>query len=154
MMLVIPSKAAALLACAALCASATASGQTVYKCKANGTVVYSHEPCLGAEVVDTTPTQGLDKSSGMSRKGVDVRRSEHNKMMAEALRPILGETQVQYETRLRRSKLLREQRLECAVLDRQLARHQRTEDTGVGKSSDGGAAALLELQKQFRELRC
>ena len=79
--------------------------QTVYRCKSNGSVVYSHEPCLGAQAVDTTPTQGLDKSSGQSRKGADVQKSETNKAMAEALQPIFGETPAEREKRHRRFKL-------------------------------------------------
>ena len=42
--------------------------QPVYKCKSpQGKVAYSHEPCVGAQVVDTTPTQGLDRSMGFGR---------------------------------------------------------------------------------------
>lgn len=43
--------------------------KTVYRCESAGKVAYSHEPCVGAREVDTTPTQGLDKMSGHSRKG-------------------------------------------------------------------------------------
>lgn len=45
---------------AAACASAT-QAQTVYRCEAPGKVMYSHEPCVGAKAVDTTPTQGKNK---------------------------------------------------------------------------------------------
>jgi len=123
-----------LVAVAALCFAGGASGQPVYKCKAKGTVVCSHEPCLGAEVVDTTPTEGLDNSGGTSRKGADVRRTEQSKQMAEALRPILGETSEQYEKRHRRSKLVPQERLECAMLDERLAKQPATKDAGTSKS--------------------
>ena len=79
-------------------------------------MVYSHEPCLDAQVVDTTPTQGLDKSSGTSRKGADVQKSETNKAMAKALEPIFGETAEQYELRHKRFKLSPKDRAECATL--------------------------------------
>ena len=64
------------------------AAQTVYKCGTKGAVTYSHEPCMGGQVVDTTPTQGLDKSSGRSRKGADVRHIEQNKAATDALHPI------------------------------------------------------------------
>ena len=53
-------------------AASAASAQAVYKCVPGCSVVYSNEPSLGAQVVDTTSTQGMDKSSGMSRKGAAV----------------------------------------------------------------------------------
>jgi hypothetical protein len=46
-------------------------------------------------------TQGLDKSSGQSRKGADVRDAEYDKAMAEALKPLLNETPKQRATRMR-----------------------------------------------------
>ena len=72
----------------------TCAAQTVYKCESKGAVTYSHEPCMGAKVVDTTPTQGLDKSSGSSRKGADVRQVEleqgHGRRAATASRRDTG----------------------------------------------------------------
>lgn len=41
----------------ALIAPAIIQAQTVYRCGSGGRVVYSHEPCVGAKAVDTTPTQ-------------------------------------------------------------------------------------------------
>lgn len=58
--------------------AASANAQPVYRSVGKGAVVYSHEPCIGAEVVDTT-LQGLDKSSGQSRKGADVVRNGQTK---------------------------------------------------------------------------
>jgi hypothetical protein len=128
--------------------------QTVYKCESKGSIVYSHEPCLGAQVVDTTPTQGLDKWSGQSRKGADVLKSEHNKAMADGLRPLLGETPEQRERRHRRFKLPPEDKLECANLDTRLPT-QETEVRNADKSVVGRAeAALFESRKRYRELRC
>ncbi len=128
--------------------------QTVYKCKSNGSVVYSHEPCLGAQVVDTTPTQGLDKSSGTSRKGADVQKSETNKAMAKALEPIFGETAEQFELRHKRFKLPLKDRAECATLDTRLP----AQETAVRNADKGepamAEAALFESRKRYRELGC
>ena len=141
---------AGLLALAPFCLGA----QPVYKCQSKGSVVYSHEPCVAAQVVDTTPTQGLDKSSGKSLKGADVRRSEQNKAMAEALRPLLGESPAEYEKRHRRFKLSPGDRLECASLDGRIARQEadvRNSDKGAAMRSE---AALFDSRKRYRELRC
>jgi hypothetical protein len=103
----------------------TGAAQTVYKCESKGAITYSHEPCIGAQVVDTTPTQGLDKSSGSSRKGADVRQIEQSKAMADALRPIFGETPAQREKRHRRFKLPPGDRMECDDLDSRLLRQRQ-----------------------------
>lgn len=132
----------------------TCAAQTVYKCESNRAVTYSHEPCIGAQVVDTTPTQGLDRSSGMSRKGSDVRKIEQNKAMADALRPIFGETPAQREKRHRRFKLTPGHRLECNDLDSRLSRHEAaarsTEKAGAARAE----ADLFETRKRYRDLRC
>lgn len=134
--------------------SVAADAQTVYKCGSGGTVVYSHEPCLGAATIDTTPTQGLDKSSGKSRKGADVRANEQNRAMADALRPILGETPQQREKRHRRSKLQPETRMECLALDPRL-KTQEAALRGIGEAQKSRAETeLLKTRARYRELRC
>jgi len=135
-------------------ASFTCGAQVVYKCESKGAVTYSHEPCMGASVVDTTPTQGLDKSSGQSRKGADVRNEENNKAMAEVLKPLLGESPEQRSTRIRRFKLSPADRFECENLDGRLAKLE----SGVRNPEKAAAARaevnLFESRKRFRELRC
>jgi hypothetical protein len=130
------------------------NAQPVYKCQSKGSVVYSHEPCVGAQTVDTTPTQGLDKSSGKSRKGADVLKSEQHKAMAQALQPIFGESPEQYETRHRRFKLSPESRAECVRLDLQLASREAAVRDAKKDATSSAEAALFESRKRFRELRC
>ena len=62
----------------------------VYRCETAGKVSYSDAPCVGAKEIDATPTQGMDKMTGTSRKGADVRRDEQNAVMADALKPLTG----------------------------------------------------------------
>ncbi len=135
-------------------ASSSTLAQPVYKCKSNGHVVYSHEPCLGAHVVDTTPTQGLDKSSGTSRKGADVQRSETNKAMTKALEPIFGETAEPYELRHKRFKLPPNDRTECATLDARLSAQETAVRNAAKGEAAGAEAALFQSRKRFRELGC
>ncbi len=132
----------------------TCAAQTVYKCESKGAVTYSHEPCRGAQVVDTTPTQGLDKSSRKSRKGADVRQTEQNKAMADALRPILGETPAQREKRHRRFKLTPGERVECEKLDGRLPAQEAATHNADKAAAARADADLFESRKRYRELRC
>lgn len=135
-------------------AAFTCTAQTVYKCESKGAITYSHEPCLGAQVVDTTPTQGLDKSSGTSRKGVDVRTTEQSKAFADAMRPILGETQEQWDRRRRRFKLSLTERAECENLDGRLVKLEAGTRAADKPTAAQAEAGLFESRKRYRELRC
>lgn len=138
----------------ALCVSAGSQAQTVYRCEVNGKVAYSHEPCVGAKAVDTTPTQGLDKSSGVSRKGADVRRAEFDKMMGEAFRPITGLDDQQRATLHRRFKLTHAAKAECAWLDTRLESQEAAERTAQPEALKRAQQALFESRQRYRELRC
>lgn len=137
----------------ALYASAAAA-QTVYRCEAQGKVVYSHEPCVGAKPVDTTPTQGLDKSSGKSRKGADVRRAETDKMFGDAMRPITGLDQQERATLHRRFKLPHAAKLECAALDARLTDQEAAERNAAPQTLKAAQQELFESRKRYRELSC
>jgi len=132
----------------------TCAAQTVYKCESKGAVTYSHEPCMGAQVVDTTPTQGLDRSSGTSRKGADVRTTEQNKAFADAMRPILGETQEQWDKRRRRFKLSPAERSECQNLDGRLVKLEAGTRAADKPTAAQAEVSLFESRKRYRELRC
>lgn len=69
---------------------ATAARAQIYRCELGGKVSYSDEPCVGAKVVDATPTQGMDKMTGSTRKGADVLRDENRKAVDAALQPLTG----------------------------------------------------------------
>ncbi len=135
--------------------ASTVHSQAVYRCESQGKVSYSHEPCVGAKAVNTTPTQGLDKSSGKSRKGADVRKAEIDKTMSEAIRPITGLDHEQRQTLHRRFKLPHAAKLECAVLDTRLASHEADERAaGSPKDLQTAQQSLFESRKRFRDLRC
>lgn len=143
------------LAVIALAVAASAShAQTVYRCEINGKVAYSHEPCLGAKPVDTTPTQGLDKSSGKSRKGADVRHAEANKVFDDAMRPITGMDEQQRATMHRRFKLPHAAKLECTWLDSRLVSQEADERTASPQNLQAAQLALFESRRRYRELSC
>lgn len=128
--------------------------QTVYKCQSETGVVYSHEPCLNAAVVDTTPTQGMDQSSGKSLKGAEVRKSETNRATAKAMEPLLGEKAEQYEKRHRRFKLATAARQECVKLDGMLPGLEADARSSGKPAAPNSEQRLLESRQRFRELNC
>ena len=128
----------------------------VYRCEADGKINYSDAPCLGAKRIDVTPTQGMDKLSGTSRKGADVRRDEHQRAMSNALRPLLGETPEQYKTRHRRAAnhLTQNEQAKCNTLDRRLQNLEEAERNATGQQLEDAQKQLLQDRKQYRSLKC
>lgn len=135
-------------------APAVLAQKPVYRCETGGKVSYSHEPCVGAKEIDATPTQGMDKMTGRSRKGADVGRHEHETAIANALKPLTGMTPDQYRAYRRRSALTPQDRYHCARLDATLP---VLKQGAANASPDERAAAEVELwkaRKRFNELNC
>lgn len=128
--------------------------RTVFKCDAGGKVVYSDSPCLGAERIDVEPTRGLNKSSGTEKVGSDVRRERHNEQIADALKPVFGETAQERAKRHARAKLGPEARSKCANLDRDIPAAEQQEATAAPTTLGSSQARLLGLRSQYRELQC
>jgi hypothetical protein len=122
-----------------------APSRTVYKCEVGGKVVYSDSPCLGAQRVDVTPTQGLNKSSGSERVGADVRRERHNETMAEVMRPLFAETAEQRAKRHRR---------QCDDLDRRISSAELEEGRTAQAERQTVQERLLGMRAQHRDLKC
>jgi hypothetical protein len=137
----------------AVCHAAVA--QTVYRCEVSkGRVSYSNEPCMGAKVVDTTPTQGLDKSSGESRKGSDVQREQLNKSFHDAIRPVTGKSHEEMKVAGRRHKLSISSRLECEGLDERLAAQEAEVSKADAQSREQAEAQLFLSRSRYRNLGC
>lgn len=128
--------------------------RTVFKCESDGKVVYSDSPCLGAKRVDVEPTRGLNKSSGTEKLGSDVRRERQNEQMAQALKPIFGETEQERAKRHARAKLSPDARAECARLDREILATEQQEKSDTKATLSSTQARLLDLRSEYRELRC
>lgn len=123
-----------------------AAGDPTYKCVTQGKVTYSDEPCVGAKIVDTTPTQGLDKTSGQSRKGPDVRRAETQKQMGEILEQITGRPPEHRDKAIKRIKLSLKDRQECESLDIGISR--------LSKPTPEEEVELYRQRKRFKDLKC
>lgn len=135
-------------------ASAVAQAQSVYRCETNGRVGYSHEPCVGAKVVDTTPTQGLDKSTGVSRKGRDVQREEFKRTLNEAMRPLTGMSHEQTKVFERRFQLPASAQVECKLLDVRLPDQEQAVHTSTPAAKAEAEVRLFLSRRRFRELGC
>lgn len=131
-----------------------AASGTAYKCEVDGRTVYSDQPCLGATRVDTTPTRGVNKTTGQTRIGADVRQEMHDEQMADALRPLTGQTAEQWQTAKRRSQLSPATRARCASLDHEIAATEWKESRVGGSALDSAQKRLLKLRQVYVELRC
>lgn len=130
------------------------TSRTVYRCEDGNKVHYSDAPCLGAKKVDVEPTRGLNKSSGREQIGPDVRREKSNENMAQALRPVFGETPEQRATRHKRAKLPPSVKTECGRLDADIARLESSERDAKGLALKSVQQDLLTARTQSQKLRC
>lgn len=131
-----------------------APSRTVYKCTVGNKVVYTDEPCLGAQRVNVEPTRGMNKSSGRELTGADVSREKQREQIAEAIKPLTGMTPKQYEVHRSRVSLTPEAKSECAALDQKVARVE-SHERGASVDAKGNLQRdLLSLRKRQRELRC
>ena len=126
----------------------------VYRCETAGKVSYSDEPCVGAKEIDATPTQGMDKMTGASRKGADVRRDEHNAVMADALKPLTGMSADQYRVYKHRFKLSPKDKAECARLDTNLPELKQRAATALSSEKALAEVELYKARKQLNDLNC
>lgn len=126
----------------------------VYRCETAGRVSYSNEPCVGAKEIDATPTQGMDKMTGASRKGADVRRDEYNATISNALKPLTGMTPDQYRVHRHRFKLSPSDKAECERLDNSLPRLKQRATTAPTSGKAMAEVELYKARKLFNDLNC
>jgi hypothetical protein len=124
--------------------------QEVYKCGSRSSVLYTEKPCYG-RIVKTDPAAVPVKPNP---KGVDLRRSEENRALAQSMRPRAGESAEQFETRRRRARLLQEDRAECGRLDTRMPVEEASLNNPDKAEVAKAETALGESRKRFRELRC
>jgi len=129
--------------------------RTVYKCTVDKKVLYSDEPCVGAQRVDVEPTRGLNRSTGKELTGADVARERQREAVAVAVKPITGMSPEQFELQTRRTRLSSDTKLECARLDSAVARSEAQERTATSVETKSiTQRELFSLRKRHRDLRC
>lgn len=130
-----------------------APSRTVFKCNASGKMVYSDEPCRGAERLDITPTRGLNQITGKERTGSDVAKEKYREMFSDALKPVTGLNREQYEATHRRFKLSAEDKKACSNLDTLLEKLEKKGGSGVEFKAEQDEEKYV-ARKKFRDLRC
>ncbi|MDO8699147.1 MAG: hypothetical protein Q7J75_01755 [Rhodoferax sp.] len=128
--------------------------RTVFKCNVGGKVIYSDDPCVGAQRINVEPTRGLNKSSGKELTGPDVAREKNREIFAEAIKPLTGMTQQQFEAKTRRVKLTPEVKSECARLDASIAFAEVQERAAAVEARPNIQNNLFILRKRYREIAC
>ncbi len=146
-------KIATLSVCLLISTSVLAQ-KSVYRCETAGKVAYSHEPCVGAKEIDATPTQGMDKMTGQSRKGRDVQRHEHDGLMADALKPLTGMSPDQYRVYKHRFNLSPQDKNACAKLDYELPGLKQRAANAPTADQAAAEVDLYKARKRFNDLNC
>lgn len=131
-----------------------AAQRPVYRCETNGKVSYSDVPCVGAKVIDATPTQGMDKMTGQSRKGRDVQREEFNTTFDNAFRPLHGRSHAEMDVMRRRVKLPSADQAQCASLDNRLPQLESDAARASGEAKARSDFDLYTARKRFFDLKC
>jgi hypothetical protein len=124
-----------------------ASAQQIYKCVSGRSVTYSERPCSTTRIERTLP-------AAAPVKPVDLRRQEHGRAMAMAMRPMPGETAAQFETRKRRARLPAEDSAECARLEARMPVETAAMDNPDPAEVMAAETALRESTRRYGELRC
>lgn len=137
-----------------LLASNSVAQHQVYRCDSGGKVTYSHAPCLNAQAIDTTATQGLNSMTGQRKPSADVRRSENQRAYGEALYPLTRMSPQTYAREVNRHKLLPEDRLQCSALDLRLPGLEASARNASASNKAPSERTLLEARQRYYELRC
>ena len=134
---------------AALCMGAAwpAGAQTVYKC---GPRSYSQYPCS----TRTVNTDDAPVPAKPSRKDVDARRLEQNRVLARSLRRLPDESAEEFKVRQRRARLLQTDRDECDRLDTRIPVEQARLTSPNADEVLAAETALAQGRKRFKQLRC
>jgi hypothetical protein len=140
--------ASSALAC--LAAYAPAGAQQVYKCGPRNAPVYTEKPCAGR----TISTEQARVPVAQNQKELDLRKLEENRLLAMSLRRRAGESTEEFETRRRRTRLLAQDRAECARLDTRIPVETASLTNPDPGEVQKAELALRDIRKRFGELRC
>jgi len=145
-----------LLPCALVAAQSQlpAPSRAIYKCRINGTVSYSDEPCVGAQRLDATPSSGVSHLSGSSKTGKDVAQERHNEQFATAFRPLSGMSASQLATQTRRNQLAPGAQRECRQLEPAILELEQAETRADATAMKAVQHDLFTLRKRYKTLAC
>jgi hypothetical protein len=135
-------------------AKAPSTSRTVFKCTVDNKVVYSDEPCLGAQVLNVQPTRGMNKSTGKELTGKDVMMERTREAIAQAVRPATGMNDHQFDVAKRRMNMSGPQKAECVRLEDDIAAGEAQEPTASKDSLAALQNSLLVMRTRYRGLGC
>lgn len=136
-------------------ATSASFAEPIYKCTAaNGKVLYSNEPCVGAERIDATASRGFNKSSGQIMKGNSVQKEEADQMIERSAQITLGR-EWKLEKARKRQFLRFDDKAKCEKLDYDIERLESLEKVHKGKPELRDVQMeLFQKRKAFREIDC
>lgn len=140
--------------CVALGLPYTVMAQQVYRCEVNGKVSYSNEPCQGAKVVNTTPAQSSDRTSGQQRKDMDALKAELERNNATKTRALTAKAPEDPEVARRRENLTPLAKHSCSLLDQSLPQLRENAAHGTPENKEKADIQLYKARKAFQDLRC
>jgi hypothetical protein len=128
--------------------------RTAFKCKIDGRIVYSDEPCLGAQRIEVEPTRGVDAVSARPPPVSDARREPPREVAPNAGGTVSGSDGRQPEAQNRRTHLSAESQRECRDLDTSIVALER-EEREASKAQIGSVQnQLFAARKRFVALGC
>jgi hypothetical protein len=133
-----------------LAAIAPAAAQAVYKCPSRAAVLYSEKPCRGRAI----STEQAPVPAKSNANDVDLRRLEESRVAARALRRKPDESAEQFALRQRRTRLLAQDRAECARLDTRMPVEQASLNNPDPAEAARAEAALKQSTRRFGQLHC
>lgn len=131
-----------------------APNRTIYKCQLKGRISYSDEPCVGAQRLDAVPTRGVDRLSGSTRTGKDVRNEVHSEQFAHAIRPLTGMSPSQFAVATRRQRLDAATQRECSQLEPTILELEQAERRAHAAMAGPIQQDLFILRKRYKKLEC
>ncbi len=130
------------------------TSRTVYKCTTDGKVVYSDEPCLGAEKINAEPTRGLNQFTGNVQRGRDVQNEMNREAFAQAVRPLTGMDANQLAVESRRQQLTPDARRQCQKLDQDIQLGEAKERAVIGDERSQVQQVLFNNRALHKRIGC
>jgi hypothetical protein len=96
----------------------------------------------------------MNKVTGKERIGADVAREQRHETFVEAVKPLTGMDQTQFDKAARRTRLDSRAKAKCNVLDTEIARLESKERASAAIEKSQGDIRLLEARTQYRSLGC
>ena len=142
----------------AVAQSAPTASRSAFKCKVDGKIVYSDEPCLGAEKIDFEPSKNANVTPRTVRSS-DTRRPQpqrepEKEANAENRHALTDAEPAPAEAVSGRARLSSTSQRECRDLESGIARLEREEKEATKPELPRVQSQLFSKRKRFVDLGC